>query len=47
MVDSNRNGLRQPDLASSRIRIDEEGIECLIDRLENIRFNPFTSEVKH
>ena len=44
MVDSNRNGLRHPDLTSSRITKDEEDVECLIDMLENICFNPFTNE---
>ena len=44
MVDSNRNGLRHTDLTSSRITKDEEDVECLIDMLENISFNPFTSK---
>ena len=44
MVDSNINDLRRPDLTSSRITKDEEDVECLIDMLENIWFNPFTSE---
>ena len=44
MVDSNRNGLRHPDLKSSRITKDEEDVECLTDMLENIWFNTFTSE---
>ena len=44
MVDTNRNGLRHPDLTSSRITKDEEDVECLIDMLENIWFNPFRSE---
>ena len=47
MVDSNRNGLRHPDLTSSRITKDEEDIKCLIDTLENIWFNLFTSEALH
>ena len=44
MVDSNRNGLRHPDLTYPRIKKDNEGVECLIEMLENIWFNPFTSE---
>ena len=44
VVDSNINDLRRPDLTSSRITKDEEDVECLIDMLENIWFNPFTSE---
>ena len=44
MVDSNRDGLQHPDLTSSRITKDEKDAECLIDKLENISFNPFTSE---
>ena len=31
-------------MTSSRITKDEEDVECLIDMLENIWFNPFTSE---
>ena len=44
MVDSYRNGLQHPDLTLSRITKDEKDAECLIDKLENISFNPFTSE---
>ena len=45
MVDSNRNGLRHPDLISSRITKEEEHVGCLIDMLENISFNHL--RVKH
>ena len=32
-------------MTSSRITKDEEDVECLVDMLENIWFNLFTSEV--
>ena len=44
MIDNNGNGLRHPDLTSSRITKDEEDVEYLVDMLENIWFNPFTNE---
>ena len=44
MADSKRNGLRNPDLTSSRVTKDEEYIESVVDMLENIWFNPLTSK---
>ena len=42
MVNSERNGLKHPDLTKSRTTKNEDNVECVINMLENIWFNSFT-----
>ena len=44
MVNTQRKGVRHPDLTQSRIRKDEEDVQSLLHMLTNIWQNPFASQ---